>query len=72
MIVSALLQPCYNLLHATLLHSGWWPLSSEILNTHKVHTHKPILAFPTQIKHVQSMLHVYDSICTTEPKSRRT
>ena len=26
MIVAALLQPCYNLLHATLLHSGWWPL----------------------------------------------
>ena len=26
MIVSALLQPCYNMLHATLLHSGWWPL----------------------------------------------
>ena len=26
MIVSALLQPCYNLLHAILLHSGWWPL----------------------------------------------
>ena len=26
MIVSALLQPWYNLLHATLLHSGWWAL----------------------------------------------
>ena len=26
MIVSTLLQPCYNLLHATLLHSGWWAL----------------------------------------------
>ena len=31
MIVSALLQPCYNLLHATLLHSGWWPLELVFL-----------------------------------------
>ena len=32
----AWLQPSYNLLHATLLHSGWWPLDSvnfEILYT---------------------------------------
>ena len=30
MIVSTLFQPCYNLLHATLLHSGWWALDRPI------------------------------------------